>query len=89
MFASAADFLSSGPLERVGCLVLDVQMPGITGPELQAILARSASPPPIIFVTSRTDDALRARILSRGARAVLYKPFDPDTLLALVAVASR
>lgn len=79
-FASAEDFLASDDVERTDCLVLDVAMPGMTGPELQTELSRRRKIP-IIFITATVDKAVRARVLADGAVAFLYKPFSEDALL--------
>jgi FixJ family two-component response regulator len=81
-FESAEKFLASGAAAGAACLILDVRMPGIDGPELQARLA--ATPPriPIIFITGHDDGPVRERVLRAGAIDVLNKPFAPAALLS-------
>jgi FixJ family two-component response regulator len=79
-FASAEEFLASDTSATAKCLVLDVAMPGMTGPDLQRELKRQGRDIPIIFITAHTNDAVRARVLKQGAVACLFKPFS-DTVL--------
>lgn len=79
-FASAEEFLASETSASAKCLVLDVAMPGMTGPDLQHELKRQGRDVPIIFITAHTNDAVRARVLKQGAIACLFKPFS-DTAL--------
>ena len=74
-FASADEFLSFKDMSRTQCLLLDVCMPGISGPELQQELVARAVRVPIIFITARTDASVRERLMQRGAAACLFKPF--------------
>lgn len=86
-FASAEEFLASESLGRTGCLVLDVNMPGMTGPELQLELARREHDIPIVFITANSDDNLRPKVLRRGAMAYLTKPFSETAILEVVNAA--
>jgi FixJ family two-component response regulator len=79
-FASAEDFLASDRLSGTQCLVLDIAMPGMSGPHLQRELARRQIEIPIIFITAHGDEVVRPRLLRQGAVAVLFKPFS-DTVL--------
>ena len=79
-FASAEEFLASDDVGRTHCLVLDVTMPGMSGPELRVELARRGSAIPIVFMTAQQDQSVRARVLSGCAVAYLSKPFG-DTAL--------
>jgi FixJ family two-component response regulator len=79
-FASAEEFLASDSQASVKCLVLDVAMPGMSGPELQRELKRQGLDIPIIFITAQTNDGVRPRVLKQGAVACLFKPFS-DTAL--------
>jgi FixJ family two-component response regulator len=81
VFSSAGDFLRSGQLDDTGCLILDVQMPGMTGLELQDHLVASKSRIPIIFISAHSDAEARARALGAGAVGFLQKPFSEDALL--------
>jgi FixJ family two-component response regulator len=86
-FSSAEEFLASESLDRTGCLVLDVAMPGMSGPELQLELARRKHDIPIVFITANSDDNLRPTVLKRGAVAYLTKPFSEAAMLAAVNAA--
>jgi FixJ family two-component response regulator len=68
-FASADDFLASGRLSETACLVLDVQMPGVNGLELQSRLVAGGDQVPIIFITAFNDENARAQALKSGALA--------------------
>ena len=81
VFPSAKAFLESDTLEATDCMVLDVRMPEVTGPQLQAKLRAMNSAVPVIFVTAHADDEVRARALRDGAIAFLNKPFSEDALL--------
>ena len=81
-FVSAEDFLKSAELRCTACLILDVCMPGISGPELQSRLAAANIHTPIIFITAHGDHQLSAEVLATGATALLFKPFRQESLLA-------
>ena len=83
-FASAGEFLASGPAREVACLVLDVRMPGMSGLELQAELAARSLRLPIVFITAHGDDEAQRRALQAGAIAFLQKPFDDEALLGSI-----
>jgi FixJ family two-component response regulator len=80
-FASAEEFLSSDALEKTSCIVLDVQMPGMGGLNLQSHLAASGRQIPIVFVTGYPDAGVRDRAMSSGAVCFLTKPFKEDDLV--------
>jgi FixJ family two-component response regulator len=80
-FASADAFLTSGQLDQTACLVLDVQMPGLNGLELQSRLAAGGHQIPIIFITAFTDQRTRVQALEAGALGYLIKPFEEADLL--------
>ena len=80
-FVSAQDFLNSPQLRRTACLILDVRMPGIGGPELQRRLTAENIHTPIIFITAHGDQELSAEVLTTGATALLRKPFSQESLL--------
>jgi FixJ family two-component response regulator len=86
-FGSAEEFLASGNRDQVGCLVTDVQMPGMTGLELQARLAEDDRRIPIIFITAYGNARMRAQAMRAGAVEFLGKPFDDDLLLESVRAA--
>jgi len=79
-FASAEDFLASEVLADTRCLLLDVSMPGMSGPQLQCELSRRELKIPIIFITAHCDHDLRADLLARGAVECLFKPFSEHDL---------
>lgn len=83
-FASAADFLASGRTERPGCLILDVRMPEMSGPELQEALCSDTWCLPIIFLSAHGDVPTVAGAMKRGAVDFLAKPVDCDDLLGAV-----
>jgi FixJ family two-component response regulator len=88
-FSSADDFLASGVVNRTDCLILDVAMPGMTGPDLQIELIRRGHRVRIVFITARPDDAVRTRVLENGAVAYLSKPFGDTALLDAINAALR
>ena len=75
-FASAEEFLASNHNGRPKCLILDIALPGMSGPDLQNELRRLGQDVPIIFITARTDETIRPRLLDTGAIDVLFKPFS-------------
>ena len=88
-FSSAEEFLSSGCLDETSCLILDIAMPGMSGPELQQDLKRRGREIPIIFITGQRDDTIRARVLKQGALGFLLKPFSDTALLAAIKTALK
>ncbi len=81
-FASAEEFLGSEEMRETACLITDVQMPGMTGIELQDRLNAAGTHCPVIVVTASPDAGLRARALAAGAVEVLGKPFSDEMLIA-------
>jgi len=79
-FASAEEFLARSP-RPPGHLVLDVQLPGKNGLELQQELLESGDKTPITFITAQDNEQLRNKAMASGAKAFLRKPFDDYTLL--------
>jgi FixJ family two-component response regulator len=80
-FSSAEGFLSSDCIAETRCLILDIAMPGMSGPELQHELKRRRREIPIVFITARRDETIRPRVLEQGAVACLFKPFSDTALL--------
>lgn len=80
-FSSAEEFLAKDGTSRSNCLVLDVAMPGMGGPELQKELNRRKIEIPIIFITGNRDEMLRSRLIELGAIACLIKPFSDAAIL--------
>jgi FixJ family two-component response regulator len=83
-FASAETFLASKALKRTRCLILDVAMPGMTGPELQEELARRGLRIPIVFITAHSNERVIPLALQRGAVACLMKPFSQEAILEAI-----
>jgi FixJ family two-component response regulator len=86
-FSSAQAFLSSGYLSQTRCLILDVAMPGMSGPELQKELALHPYNIPIIFITALGDAAQCSYLMSQGAVDCLMKPFSEAALLKALSAA--
>jgi FixJ family two-component response regulator len=86
-FSSAEAFLASGGADRTGCLVLDIVMPGMSGPDLQLELSRRRRDIPIVFITSCADDTVKSRVMKLGAIAYLFKPFGETAILEAVNAA--
>ena len=80
-FSSAEEFLESGRIKGTHCLILDVAMPGMSGPDLHRELILRQQGVPTIFITAHRDETVRLRVLEQGAIRVLFKPFS-DTALA-------
>jgi FixJ family two-component response regulator len=83
-FPSAKAFLASGALDTTTCLVLDIAMPDMTGPELYAEIVREHGGMPVVFITGNGNPGLCEQLLKQGAIACLSKPFDPHTLVKAV-----
>jgi FixJ family two-component response regulator len=89
-FSSAEEFLTSDYLHETKCLILDVAMPGLSGPDLQLELKRRQHEIPIVFITAHIDETVRAKLISKGAVECLFKPFSDSELLdALKNVLAR
>jgi FixJ family two-component response regulator len=86
-FSSAKDFLASDAVSRASCLILDVAMPEMSGPDLQIELRRLGRSVPIVFITAHVDDKVRPRVLAQGAVECLFKPFSQTALLAALEAA--
>ncbi len=83
-FSSAADFLQRPPADTPGCVVVDLRMPGLDGMQLQAMLARTESPPPVIFLTGHGDIPTSVRAMRGGAVDFLTKPVKKEALFEAV-----
>ena len=86
-FTSAEAFCQSGEVHTTACLLLDVQLPGISGLELQQQLRSSQARIPIIFITAYGNEAMRAQALQAGAVAFFVKPFNDTALLEAIHAA--
>jgi len=89
-YSSAEEFLASDSLDLTHCLILDIAMPSMSGPDLQRELARRGQHIPIVFITAQGEPAIRQLVLEQGAVACLLKPFSDTALLeALNAALQR
>ena len=88
-FASAEEFLASGLVGETKCLIVDIAMPGMTGPDLHQELKRRRQEMPVVYITAWRDESVRPRMLQLGAVECLFKPFSAAALLDAVAVALR
>ena len=80
-FSSAEEFLASDCVDQTRCLMLDIGMPGMTGPDLQRELKLRRQQIPIVFITAHRDEAIRTRVLEEGAVECLFKPFSDTAVL--------
>jgi FixJ family two-component response regulator len=87
VFSSSEQFLASGQAAPSGCLILDVTMPGMSGPNLQRELVSRGCTVPVIFITAQRDERMRARMLEQGAVECLFKPFSDTDLLRTLRTA--
>jgi FixJ family two-component response regulator len=88
-FASAEEFLCSSRLNDIACIIADVQMPGMSGVELQRLLLSRGVTVPFVFITAFPDETMRAHALKAGAIGFLTKPFDGRTLVKCIDAALR
>lgn len=89
LYESAEQYLQRGKQGDVSCLILDIELGGLSGIELQQLLVGAGSAPPIVFVTSQIDDSVEAAAQRLGCLAYLRKPFDSRDLLAALGQAAR
>jgi FixJ family two-component response regulator len=83
-FSSAEEFLASDCVDQTRCLILDVAMPGMSGPDLQRELKLRRREIPIIFITAQREETVRPQVLEQGAIECLFKPFSDTSLLDAV-----
>jgi FixJ family two-component response regulator len=88
-FASAEDFLESDRVDDTSCLITDVQMPGLSGVELQSRLIADGRDMPVIGVTAYPEESIRTRMLEAGAVGFLSKPFNDERLIDCLATALK
>lgn len=88
-FSSAEEFLASDYVGQTRCLILDIAMPGMSGPDLQRELALRRQKIPIVFITAHGDEAVRPHVLEQGAVECLFKPFSDTALLEALHTAFR
>jgi FixJ family two-component response regulator len=86
-FSSAEAFLASDLVGETSCLLLDIAMPGMSGPDLQQELTHRRQTIPIVFITASGDGTVRSRLLEDGAVECLFKPFSETALLDAVNAA--
>ena len=89
VFSSAVEFLASDSIGQTQCLILDVAMPGMTGPDLQRELMLRRQKIPIVFITALRDETVGPRLLKQGAVACLLKPFSETALMDAIDAALR
>jgi FixJ family two-component response regulator len=80
-FATALDYLGSEAASETRCLILDVAMPDMSGPELLRELSRRGQPAPVVFITAHAGDTIRSWLMAQGAVECLFKPFSEAALL--------
>ena len=88
-FSSADEFIASDCVCQTRCLILDIAMPGMTGPDLQRELTLRRKEIPIVFITAHGDEAVRPRLLEQGAVQCLFKPFSDTALREALNAAFR
>jgi FixJ family two-component response regulator len=88
-FSSAEEFLASDHVAQTSCLILDITMPGMCGPDHQRELRRRRQEIPIVFITGHGDETVRPRVLAEGAAECLLKPFSDVALRAAINIALR
>jgi FixJ family two-component response regulator len=88
-FSSAEAFLASDVVSETSCLLLDIAMPGMSGPDLQRELTHRRQKIPIVFITANRDRTVRPRLLAQGAVECLSKPFSDTALLDALNAALR
>lgn len=76
VFSSAEEFLASESVQESSCLILDVAMPGMSGPDLRRELVRRNENIPVVFITAHSDRTVSRRLMAEGAAACLMKPFS-------------
>jgi FixJ family two-component response regulator len=89
VFSSAEAFLASNVVGETSCLLLDIGMAGMSGPDLRQELMRRRHDIPVVFITARADESVRARLLGEGAVECLFKPFSETALLDALNTALR
>lgn len=80
VFSSAEEFLASDSVTKTNCLILDISMPGMGGPQLHRELQRRRLTIPVIFITGHREEAVRSRMLEDGAVECLFKPVNETAL---------
>jgi FixJ family two-component response regulator len=83
-FSSAEEYLLSDYLDQTRCLILDIAMPGMSGPELYQELIRRGCRIPVVFMTGQANETIRARVFEQAAAGFLLKPFTDEALLSVI-----
>jgi FixJ family two-component response regulator len=89
VFSSAEEFLASDCVDHTKCLILDIAMPGMTGPDLQQELKLRRQEIPVIFITASRDETVRAQLLEQGAVDCLFKPFSDTAMFEALQAALK
>ena len=87
VFSSAEEYLASDQISQSKCLILDITMPGMSGPDLLQELKRLGWETPVVFITAQRDEKLRSQVVEQGAIACLFKPFSGTALRAAIDTA--
>ncbi len=88
-FSSGEEFLASGYVQQTKCLILDIAMPGMSGPDVQRELKLRRQEIPIVFITGHGDGSVRPHLIQQGAVECLFKPFSEAALLGAINAALR
>jgi len=88
-FASGEAFLASDVVSETSCLLLDLAMPGMSGPDVQHELRRRRQEVPTVFITANGDETIRPRLMAEGAVECLFKPFSETALCTALNTALR
>jgi FixJ family two-component response regulator len=88
-FSSAEEFLASDCVGQTKCLILDIAMPGMTGPDLQLELRLRRQKIPIVFITANGGESIRLHLIELGAAECLLKPFSDTALREALSAALR
>jgi FixJ family two-component response regulator len=86
-FPSALEFLASGLVDQASCLILDIAMPEMSGPDLHQELRRRGKEIPVVFITAQGDERVRQNLIAQGAIECLFKPFSEAALLDAIDAA--
>lgn len=89
VFSSAEAFLGSAERHSTACVITDVQMPGMSGVDLQARLRTEGDPLPLIFITAFPEERIRSQVQAAGAIGFLAKPFEGDAMVRCIDAALR
>jgi FixJ family two-component response regulator len=88
-FSSGEEFLASEYVVQTRCLILDIAMPGMSGPDLHRQLKHRGQEIPVVFITGHGDESIRPHLIQQGAIECLFKPFSEAALLDAINAALR